>query len=219
MTGRFAAVHEPLPEVPRWAVRAAWAIQLCVLPSSLWRILVVALHIPLWDGEAGSGDLPWWLPLELYVVLLSLISELLALTAFGLICRWGEVWPRWVPLLRGRGVPRMVAVVPAATGALGLTLLWTWTTAMALFDRNVRMEEQHDSSLTLDTWEGAVLILSYLPLVAWDPLLAALTVHYYRRRRAPRSSAAAGRPPAPTARRGADASSSRREPARVPSDR
>ncbi len=216
MTGRFAAVHEPLPEVPRWAVRAAWAIQLCVIPSSLWRILVVALHVPLWKEEAGAGDLPSWFPLELYVVILSLVSELLALTAFGLISRWGEVWPRWVPLLRGRRVPRMVAVVPAAAGALGLTVLWGWTSAMSVFGRNVRMEEHHEAVLTFDSWQGAVLILSYLPLVAWGPLLAALTVHYFRRRRGGRSSAAAAGPPAPTSRRGAGASASRRELERAP---
>lgn len=218
MSSRWEAVHQPLPEVSRWAVRAAWAIQLCVLPSSLWRVLVVALHVPLWDGEVGSGDLPWWFPIELYVVVLSLVSELLALTAFGLVCRWGEVWPRWVPLLRGRDIPRLVAVVPAATGAFLLTLLWTWTTALALLGRNIRMEAQHDASLTLDTWEGAVLILSYLPLVVWGPLLAALTVHYYRRR-GRRSAAAAGRPPAPRSRRTADASASPRALERVPRGR
>lgn len=165
-----------------WAVRAAWAIQLSVLPSSLWRILVFTFHVPLWKGPVGNGDLPTWIPTELYVVLLSLGSEMLAFAAFGLVCRWGEVWPRWVPWLRGRRVRPKVAVVPAATGALILTVLWTWTTGMALLGRDVQGRPQHDPGLTFDTWQGTTMLLVYLPLLLWGPLLGALTVHYRRRR-------------------------------------
>ncbi|MEU9576465.1 hypothetical protein [Streptomyces chilikensis] len=31
---------------------------------------------------------------------------------------WGEAWPRWVPGVRGRGVPAL-AVTVTVTGALG----------------------------------------------------------------------------------------------------
>jgi hypothetical protein len=41
-----------------------------------------------------------------------------ATLTFGLVARWGEVWPRWVPLLRGREVRPMVPVVPALTVAV-----------------------------------------------------------------------------------------------------
>ena len=76
----------------------------------------------------------------------------------------------------------MVAVVPAATGALVLTVMWTWTTGMALLGRNVQGELQHDPGLTFETWQGTTMLLVYLPLLFWGPLLAALTVHYRRRR-------------------------------------
>ncbi|WP_416876051.1 hypothetical protein [Kitasatospora sp. SC0581] len=33
-------------------------------------------------------------------------------------------------------------------------------------------------------WQTVVFWIGYLPLAAWGPLLAVLTVHYYRRRRA-----------------------------------
>jgi hypothetical protein len=182
MRAGWNAAHRPVAGVPRWAVRAVWAIQLSVLPSSLWRILAFTFHVPIWRGEVGNGSLPVWIPTELYVVLLSLVSEALAFVAFGLVCRWGEVWPRWVPLLRGRSIRPAVAVVPAATGALVLTVMWTWTTGMALLGRNVQGEPQHDPGLTFETWQGTTMLLVYLPLLLWGPLLAALTVHYRRRR-------------------------------------
>jgi hypothetical protein len=163
-------------------VRVVWAIQLSVLPSSVWRILAFTFHVPLWSGEVGNGELPAWIPLELYVVLLSLFSEAVAFTAFGLVCRWGEVWPRWMPRLRGKRIPPLAAIVPAATGALLLTVLWTWTSAMAVIGRDVQGRPQHDSGLTWDTWQGTTMLLVYLPLMLWGPLLAALTVHYGRRR-------------------------------------
>jgi hypothetical protein len=179
MTG----AHAPLPGVPRWAVRAALVIQLSVLPSSIWRILAFTFHVPLWGGQPGDGGLPAWVPLEVYVVLLSLVSEVLAFAAYGLICRWGEIWPRWVPLLHGRHIPAAVAVVPAAAGSVVLTVLWTWTTSLALAGRTVQGEPHHDPGLTFQTWQGTTMLLVYAPLVLWGPLLGALTVHYHRRRR------------------------------------
>jgi len=181
-----SAAHRPLPDVPRWAVRVAWGVQLVVLPSSVWRIVTFTFHAPLWPGEVDDGGLPGWFPLEAYVVLLSLVSELVALTAFGLVARWGEVWPGWVPLLRGRRVPTAVAVVTAALGSLALTVLWGWTSLMALLGREVTGATATDPVMTFETWRGGLVVLVYLPLVLWGPLLGALTGHYLRRRRSAR---------------------------------
>lgn len=78
---------------------AALVVPLTVLPSSLWRISAVTLHLPIMRdvGPDASGDLPSWMPLELYVVLLSVFSELLAFTAVGLVATWGEVFPGGFP--------------------------------------------------------------------------------------------------------------------------
>lgn len=47
------AVREAAEPVPRWAVRVAHAIPLCVLPSGLWRVALVL-------GLAGyDTDCPW----------------------------------------------------------------------------------------------------------------------------------------------------------------
>ena len=188
-TGRLRAAwnaaHQPVPGVPRWARRAAYAIPFTVLPSSLWRIGTVVLHLPLDDGEArNSGSLPPWIPIELYVILLSVLSELLAFTAVGLIARWGEVVPRWIPLLRGRTVPVRAAVLPAAAGSVILTVMWTGVAVTTAAGRTIQGHAL-DKTMPLSTfdWRAVVLAVTYAPLLLWGPLLAALTVHYRRRRR------------------------------------
>ncbi|WP_433476775.1 hypothetical protein ACQPZP_06765 [Spirillospora sp. CA-142024] len=181
----WAGAHAPVAGVPRWARTAALIVPFTVLPSSLWRISAVTLHLPIMRdvGPDASGDLPSWMPLELYVVLLSVVSELLAFTAVGLVSTWGEVFPRWVPFLRGRRVPRLLAVVPGALGAIVLTALWTWAAVALVIGRNLAGRPlAADAPLSPDTWQGALAIVAYAPLVAWGPLLAAVTFAYYRRR-------------------------------------
>jgi hypothetical protein len=111
------------------------------------------------------------------------VSEVLAFSAVGLVARWGEVFPRWIPGLRGRRVPIAFAAVPAALGAAILTVLSTWVAITAALGVNIQGEEPEVKLLTFDTWDGTVVIATYAPLLAWGPLLAALTVAYVRRRR------------------------------------
>ncbi|MFB4301294.1 hypothetical protein [Actinomadura sp. NTSP31] len=181
----WAAAHAPAAGVPRWARTAAFAVPLAVLPSSLWRIAAVALHLPIIRdaGSDASGNLPPWLPIELYVVLLSVVSELLAFTAVGLVSTWGEVFPRWVPFLRGRRVPTLAAVVPGAIGATVLTVLWTWAVGMLAFGRDLAGDRlTADAPVNFETWQGVLAVVAYVPLVAWGPLLGAVTLAYCRRR-------------------------------------
>jgi hypothetical protein len=104
-----------VPGVPRWAGNAAYAVPYTVLPASLWRIALCTFHVPIGRGDIGSGlassGVPG-VPLGLYVIVLSVISELLAFTAVGLVSAWGEVFPGWIPVLGGRRVPALAAVVP-----------------------------------------------------------------------------------------------------------
>lgn len=192
-TGRlraaWAAAHTPVPGVPRWARIAARAVPFTVLPSTAWRIATCTFHVPL-DGDSAqdSGNLPWWLPLELYVVLLSAVSELLAFTALGLVARWGEVFPRRLPLLGGRPVPVMAAVLPAALGAAVLTAVTVLVTVMVSTGRTLQGRPLRDDLPMLSgDWHTAVLVACYAPLLLWGPLLAAVTVAYLRRRRGPSS--------------------------------
>jgi hypothetical protein len=182
----WAAMHVPAAGVPRWARIAALAIPLTVLPSSLWRIAVCTFHAPITRSDllshVTSSGLPG-VPLWLYVILLSIASELLAFTAVGLVSTWGEVVPRWIPVLRGRRVPTLSAVIPAALGATVLTLLWTWVAvAMSLGLRIDGRPQTQLSPVSFTDWPGLVAVAAYAPLLLWGPLLAAVAVAYWRRR-------------------------------------
>lgn len=184
----WAAAHAPVPGVPSWARTAALAVPFTVLPSSLWRIAVCTFHVPIAPEGLHAADAPSnipGLPLAAYVVLLSIASELLAFTAVGLIARWGEVFPRWIPILRGRAVPVLAAVVPAAVGATVLTLLWTWMAVSFGLGRRVDGSlATGPTVLELHDWQGWLAVVSYAPLLLWGPLLAAVTISYWKRRRA-----------------------------------
>ncbi|UBU11554.1 hypothetical protein [Nonomuraea gerenzanensis] len=174
-TGRlrsaWRAAHAPVAGVPRWARIAAYAIPFTVLPSGLWRL----------PFAFGDG-----LPLgeRAYVVLLSVVSELVAFAAVGLVAAWGERFPRWAPGLGGRRVPTSVAVIPAGLGAMVLTVLWTAAVVTELAGVTLRGEPTPANFPTqAGGWEAAIYYLCYLPLLLWGPLLAAVTYAYYRRRR------------------------------------
>ena len=183
----WAAAHVPAAGVSRRARIAALAVPLTVLPSSVWRIAACTFHAPIVRGDLGSAlgssGLPG-VPLGLYVILLSIVSELLAFTAVGLVSTWGEVFPRWIPVLRGRRVPVLSAVVPAALGAAVLTVLWTWTAvSMSLGLRVDGRPQLQDAPLSFGDWQGLVAVAAYAPLLLWGPLLGAVTISYWRRRR------------------------------------
>lgn len=180
----WTRAHAPVPGVPRWAKVAAYAIPFVVLPSGLWRIMTVVFHIGD-DAVHGAGQLPSWLPGPVYVIALSVVSELIAFTAVGLIAEWGEVVPRWIPLLGGRKIPPLAAVVPAALGATILTVLWTTAYATSLAGLTLQGDPLPDDSPTesLHGWQLAFFELTYAPLLLWGPLLAAVCFAYWRRRR------------------------------------
>ncbi|GAA4930561.1 hypothetical protein ACFPM3_02665 [Streptomyces coeruleoprunus] len=155
---------------PRWAVWAAHLTTLVVLPSGLWRI-ALALGHPA--GYTEEGFVPFQSPTaKVYMVALSVVCEALAFLTVGLVRPWGETTPRWIPLIGGRTVRPMAAVIPAALGALALTVLW-W---------NVPWWWTFPHDDMTDTGKLVVGIL-YQPLILWGPLLGAVTVAYYRRRR------------------------------------
>jgi hypothetical protein len=109
--------------------------------------------------------------------LTALVVQLPAFLTVGLVRPWGEVVPGWIPVIGGRAVRPMAAVVPAALGAVALTALWA----------NVPWWWTYPHHGMTDTGNLVVGIL-YQPLVLWGQLLATVTVSYYRRR----SPAAAG---------------------------
>ncbi|MFH9068295.1 hypothetical protein [Streptomyces alboflavus] len=180
----LAAAHARADGVPQWAWLAALAVPLTAVPSGVWRIASWFLDESTHDER---GSLPAWLPGWSYMLLLSLVSELFAFTAVGLVTRWGEVFPRWVPFLRGRAVPTMAAVVPAAIGAVLVTVLWTGAFVAEAAGVTITGEPlAEDYPTRQGPWQAAALYVSYAPLLLWGPLLGAVTWAYWRRRRAAR---------------------------------
>jgi hypothetical protein len=185
MLAALRSANAAVPAVPRWARMAAHAVPFTVLPSGLWRVAAVTCHAPL----VGADDRPaargsaLGLPAGVYVVILTVLSEALAFLAVGLIARWGEEVPAWVPRLGGRRLPTNAVVVPAAAGAVVLTTLWTTVCVTSAAGVTIQGDPlPADNPLRASGWRLVVFLLAYLPLMLWGPLLGGLTVAYRRRR-------------------------------------
>ncbi|RUP67305.1 hypothetical protein SSPNP10_14175 [Streptomyces sp. NP10] len=157
------------PRVPRSIRLAAHAAALTLVPSGLWRIaMALGWDSGFTDEHLNPANYPG--PLSFYLIGLSLLAEAVGLLTLGLIHRWGEELPYWVPLLGGRRIP-------ASTGAALVTLI----TVLGAFNWN-----DADNMGAPGAPEGVhywLMTVCYLPLLAWGPLLAVVTAAYYRRRR------------------------------------
>ncbi|MFI1223204.1 MULTISPECIES: hypothetical protein [unclassified Streptomyces] len=179
MTATEAHVPAALPHpVPRWAELAARAVPWCVLPSGLWRVAVIVGMAFGWlKGGTSIAE-------EAYMLALTVVSELLALLTLGLVRPWGEILPRRLPLVGGSRVPVAAAVVPAALGAFTVTVFCVYavlnTYIFHFHPEPMIGTADKDPSGVMST--GWVLAVSYGPLLAWGPLLGAVTYSYYRRR-------------------------------------
>lgn len=172
-TGRMTTTADRKPRLdhstkaPRWALWVAHSVPLCVLPSGLWR-LAMSIGIPVGFSDAvlrEDYDLPGWG--AVYTIGLAVMLECLALLTLGLVYRWGEVVPRWIPLIGGKPVPRMAAVIPAGIGAVLITMI--------TFSQLLVWDKVDSTGLPL-------MGLAYAPVIAWGPLLAVVTVAYFVRR-------------------------------------
>jgi hypothetical protein len=171
----WQAAHKPAAGVSRHVQLVAYTVPLIVLPSSIWRLPAV------FDDGIGLGE-------RAYIVLLSILSEALAFTAIGLIARWGEVFPRWIPFLRGRRVPTKVTVILAAIGATVLTLGTVLTLVTELMGTTIRGDDlPANYPSEIGGWQTAWFYVCYAPLILWGPLLAVLTIAYWKRHRVPQN--------------------------------
>ncbi|MGI5415420.1 hypothetical protein [Actinomadura luteofluorescens] len=181
LTAMIRRMHgDTVGDAPRWAVVSAYAASLVVLPSCLWRI-ALGFGAPIGplrgDMSDARGDVPTWVPMWGYTIFLSVLSEALAFLAVGLVSRWGEVVPRWVPGLAGRRIPTLAAAVPAGMGAAALTV--GTLTALPGFNDFTAPD---GTAVALEGWRLALFVASYGPLILWGPLLAAATTAYCLRR-------------------------------------
>ncbi|TQL18166.1 hypothetical protein FBY37_0050 [Streptomyces sp. SLBN-134] len=120
--------------VPPWARRAAAAVLWTSMPSALWRFAVV-LGVPLGlaESEYDATLVPGWGYLVVPVVIRVPGSAGFLNAGAGMPLGRGMA-AVWIPYLRGRRIPVIAAVVPAALGALACTVygvLFVWTTLHA----------------------------------------------------------------------------------------
>lgn len=133
------------------------------------------LHMITW----GAG----WEPAEgfrtgpkaLYLTGLCVIEASAALATLGLVRPWGEVWPRWVPGVGGRRIPRRFVLGLAVPGALALTGVvgsTTWQLVARADDPHNPFNEMSPPVLK------AFAIAHYVPALAWPVGLWVAIVGY-----------------------------------------
>jgi hypothetical protein len=157
-----------------WVTAAAVAVPLCVFPSAAWRLSHAVSTVVNGPGACDSGTLGS----VTYQTSLSVVSMGLALLTLGLVRPWGEVVPRWIPVIGSRRVPVRAATIPATVGATVLGLLTVYQLIDQVFDIVGPLKPLPPGC----TPPGAEILVYYVPLVAWAPLLFLVTFHYHRRR-------------------------------------
>ena len=158
--------------VPRWAEAAAWATLWCTVPSAAWR---VAAGFGVDVGFTGDlGEMYRGPAFLLYVWVLTVVSQAAAFLTLGLVRSWGERVPSWVPRLAGRPIPPLAVITPALLGAIAVTALC----AMVALAPNGPLDNPDFPR----GGAGTIMALCYAPLLAWGPLVIALTIAYALRR-------------------------------------
>jgi hypothetical protein len=144
----------------RWGTVAVVVAVVCALPYGLLRLT----WLTPWPYGFDAAELAATPELRLHGLLLGLAALAGAVLTTGLVARWGEVWPQWVPVVRGRPVPLAAAVVPGTLVAALFTVAGMPMTVLALGSG--------------DLW-GMVVF----PFVVWGPALGIAVLGYVLRRR------------------------------------
>jgi hypothetical protein len=168
--GRPAARWTEPATALRWGRVATWVAAAGPLPYALVRLTWLT---PWPLGMPEGGDLE--AEMRLFGLGLGFAALGGAVLTLGLVRPWGEVWPGWVPVLRGRPVPVRVPVVAGGLVATALLAASPGMIALAV-----------DSLADGDATGWALLLL--FPTLPWGlALAAAVTAYAYRRRGACRS--------------------------------
>ncbi len=117
LVGRDRPAWSEPAAAARWGRVAALVAAACALPYFALRML----WLTPWPLDLTPEDLAASPETRLHGLLLGLAALAGAVLTLGLISRWGEVWPRWMPVVRGRAVPVAAAVVPGTLVAVLLT--------------------------------------------------------------------------------------------------
>jgi hypothetical protein len=166
--GRGKGSSAPTERLLKWGRAGVWLAVLSTLPYDVTR-LAWFLGWPLGLSDSLYRELQEPSGLLAVGLALGLMSTGGAMLTHGLVAGWGERFPSWVPRLRGRRVPVMLAVVPAA--AVTVTL----PPAALMF-----LHSRVNDGFSIENW--ATWAPSTLWLF-WAVGLALATYCYYVRRR------------------------------------
>ncbi|MGV9777898.1 hypothetical protein [Streptosporangium sp. NPDC003464] len=150
----------------RWGRAATIGAALCPLPYALYRLT----WLTPWPTDSDVTG-PLTADTRLQGLLLAFAALTGAVLTLGLMSGWGEVFPRWVPIVHGRPVPVRLPVIAGGTVA-GICCL---ASPGLVIDSVLRGQP------------GALLLWPY-PL--WGALLAAAVLAYWLRRRVPMTAEA-----------------------------
>ena len=164
--GRTGGAVQPAARPPRWAWLAAW------VAVAGWLVRVLAqVGVGFGDLARAGGSA------VLFEAGFLLAGTVLPLA---LVYRWGQVFPGWVPLLAGRGVPRWLVLGPALGLGVGMTAYFGFSTVQFAIQTLTGTWEQHAGSYPL--WFFWVALPAYL---AWGLGLGAAALAYRRATRPP----------------------------------
>jgi hypothetical protein len=164
----------PAPPRPVPARLRAWSVAACLLP-----VLGFTLpHLLWWMGFGMSAQELQEIRADIghpvYMAAIVLAPAAGGLLTLGLGHRWGQQFPSWVPVLGGRRVPRMLALVPAAMvtvalvvyGCIGLWMIGSDLAAGAVTVSGLAEE-----------WIG---LLTEIVFVAWGVALGLAALGYHQ---------------------------------------
>lgn len=172
-----AVGREPQP----WARRASIACLVCVLPSIIWRLAMIA---GVETGFAEAAEYRASGAAVAYVLGLDAVQLAAALLCVGLAMAWGERLPAWVPGLGGRRIHRLLPVVAGALGA-ALVTFFIVNLLLGFGPTWLGLAEGWTPDAAMNPAQRTVLVLAYAPVLVWPVLLTVALVGYWRRR-APR---------------------------------
>jgi hypothetical protein len=156
-----------------WGRKATWVAALGPVPYAVLRLT----WLTPWPVGISPEELVDNPGLRLFGLMLGLVAFGGVALTLGLTYRWGEVFPRWVPWLRGRAVPVAAAVWPALVVAVTVTVGGHSIVQAAAADT--------------EGWRAPVGLVLVFPFPVWGPVLAVAAYGYALRRR----SDCAGCPP------------------------
>lgn len=162
--GRPGAAWTSPTAAASWGRILTWATALCPLPYVVTRLS----WLTPWPVGASADTLAHHPGLRVFGLTLALAGEGGTWLTLGLIRPRGEIFPRSLPLVGGRPVPVMAAVIPGLVVAL-----------MMCISGHSLMQQSFGPGT--DRYDHLLVLL--MPFPIWGPLLAAATLAYWYRRR------------------------------------